>query len=120
MTGTAAIVGDLLAECDSHGIRLALAGDGGLEIDSPQNALTPELLDRLKAHKAELLAILRTKNPFARNRNVKAERTSGPADASPGPTCRDSRHPAGAIPWACGATDSAPVGGRARLPVRFG
>jgi hypothetical protein len=59
MTGTAAVLADLLAECDAHGIRLALADGGGLEIDAPQNALTPELLARLKAHKAELLAVLR-------------------------------------------------------------
>lgn len=50
---------DLLAECEAHGIRLALAGDGGLTIDAPQYALTPDLLDRLKSHKVELLAMLR-------------------------------------------------------------
>jgi hypothetical protein len=50
---------DLLAECEDHGIRLTLAGDGGLTIDAPQYALTLDLLDRLKAHKAELLAMLR-------------------------------------------------------------
>jgi hypothetical protein len=50
---------DLLAECKAQGIRLALAGDGGLAIDAPQDALTPDLLDRLKANKAELLAMLR-------------------------------------------------------------
>jgi hypothetical protein len=59
MTGTAAVLADLLAECDAHGIRLALADGGGLEIDAPQNALTPKLLSRLKAHKADLLAMLR-------------------------------------------------------------
>jgi hypothetical protein len=46
---------DLLAECEAHGIRLTLAGDGGLSIDAPQDALTPDLLDRLKAHKADVL-----------------------------------------------------------------
>jgi hypothetical protein len=49
---------DLLAECEAHGIRLTLADDGGLSIDAPQDALTPELLGRLKAHKAELLALI--------------------------------------------------------------
>jgi TubC N-terminal docking domain len=53
MTGTHT---DLLAECKALGIRLTVAGDGGLSIDAPQDALTPDLLDRLKAHKAELLA----------------------------------------------------------------
>lgn len=56
MTGTRAILADLLAECDAHGIRLALADAGGLTIDAPQDALTPDLLDRLKARKAQLLA----------------------------------------------------------------
>jgi hypothetical protein len=49
---------DLLAECEAHGIRLTLAGDGGLAIDAPQNALTPDLLDWLKSHKAELLKVI--------------------------------------------------------------
>ena len=59
MTGTPSTLADLLAECDAHGIRLLPADDGGLTIDAPQDALTPDLLDRLKAHKAELLAMLR-------------------------------------------------------------
>ncbi len=56
MTRTPSTLADLLADCDAHGIRLALADGGGLEIDAPQDALTPDLLARLKAHKAELLA----------------------------------------------------------------
>lgn len=56
MTGTPA---EVLADCEAHGIRLALADGGGLEIDAPQEALTPERLARLKAHKAGLLALLR-------------------------------------------------------------
>ena len=54
MTGLA----ELLADCDAHGIRLLPAGDGGLTIDAPQDALTPAMLARLKARKAELLASL--------------------------------------------------------------
>ena len=49
---------ELLADCDAHGIRVLPAGDGGLTIDAPQDALTPDLMKRLKAHKAELLARL--------------------------------------------------------------
>jgi len=59
MIGTPSMLADLLAECDAHGVRLLLAGDGGLTIDAPHEALTPDLLGRLKAHKAELLALLR-------------------------------------------------------------
>ena len=50
---------DLLAECDAHGIRLYAAAMADLTIDAPQDALTPDLLGRLKAHKADLLAIVR-------------------------------------------------------------
>jgi hypothetical protein len=50
---------ELLADCDARGIRLVPAGDGGLTIDAPKDALTPDLIGRLKSHKAELLAILR-------------------------------------------------------------
>jgi len=49
---------DLLADCDANNIRLAANGDK-LEIDAPRDALTDDLLARLRAHKAELLAILR-------------------------------------------------------------
>jgi len=59
MSGEPSTLADLLADCDAHGIRLALADGGGLEIDAPQDVLTPDLLARLKAHKAELLAMLR-------------------------------------------------------------
>jgi len=50
---------ELLADCDARGIRLHPAGDGGLTIDAPQEALAPDMMARLKAHKAELLALLR-------------------------------------------------------------
>ena len=50
---------ELLAECDANGIRFVVASDGGLTIDAPQSALTPDLLERLKTNKADLLALLR-------------------------------------------------------------
>jgi len=50
----------LIADCDTQSIRLLPVGNGGLTIDAPQDALTPDLLDRLKAHKVELLAMLRS------------------------------------------------------------
>ena len=59
MTGATSTLADLLAECDDHGIRLLLAGDGGLTIDAPEDTLTPDLLDRLKANKADVVAMLR-------------------------------------------------------------
>lgn len=58
MTDPPAVLADLLAECEAQGVRLALADGGGLGIDAPQDALTPELLARLKSHKGELLRLL--------------------------------------------------------------
>ena len=51
---------ELLADCDARGIGLEPTGDGNLAIDAPQDALTPDLMGRLKTHKAELLEALRT------------------------------------------------------------
>ncbi len=51
-------VSQLLATCDSLGIRLLPDVDGGLSIDAPQDALTPELLQQLVANKVDLLAHL--------------------------------------------------------------
>lgn len=48
---------DLIADCRAKGVCL-LPSDGGLTIDAPQDVLTPNLLDQLKTHKAEILAIL--------------------------------------------------------------
>ena len=48
---------ELLEDCDTRGIRLYPASDGGLTIDAPQAALTPDMMARLKTHKAELLAL---------------------------------------------------------------
>ena len=57
----------LVAECDALAIRLLPAGDGGLIIDAPRDALTPELLARLKTHKGDVLALLgRPATPAAR------------------------------------------------------
>jgi hypothetical protein len=48
-------VSQLLATCDSLGIRLLPDVDGGLSIDAPQDALKPELLQQLVANKVNLL-----------------------------------------------------------------
>ncbi len=59
MSDARSIIADLLADCDAHGIRLGIADDNGLAIDAPKDALTPDLIARMKAHKADLLAVLR-------------------------------------------------------------
>lgn len=51
------IVADLLAECHAKDIVLQ-SNAGRLDIDAPGDALTPELLARLREHKAELIASL--------------------------------------------------------------
>lgn len=69
MTRTPSTLDELLADCDAHAIRLALAGCGGLEIDAPSDALTPDLLARLKAHKGDLLAFLARRDTAAEGRS---------------------------------------------------
>jgi len=56
---------ELLADCDARGIRLLPSSDGGLTLDAPQDALTPDLLARLKTYKADLLALLRPAHEVA-------------------------------------------------------
>jgi ribosomal protein L37AE/L43A len=48
---------EVLAECHARNIMLQAHG-GRLDIDAPGDALTPDLLARLQAHKPELLAML--------------------------------------------------------------
>ena len=60
MTGAALALDQLLADCEAQDVRLFLAGDDSLTIDAPDNALTPELLERLKTHKSALLDRLHT------------------------------------------------------------
>jgi TubC N-terminal docking domain len=77
MTGTPATLADLLSEYDDHGIRLLIAGDDGLTIDAPEDALTPDLLARLKAHKTELLSLLGATAPWLRDEWVLRPNASG-------------------------------------------
>lgn len=58
MTNTISALGELLAICHAHSIRLIPNDAGNLIIDAPQGMLTPELLEQLKVQKAALLAHL--------------------------------------------------------------
>ncbi|MEX0701297.1 MAG: hypothetical protein WD069_04310 [Planctomycetales bacterium] len=49
---------ELLARCRALDIRLLPVGDGELTIDSPAGSLSPDLIERLKASKREVLALL--------------------------------------------------------------
>jgi len=55
-------VAEILLECATHGIRLVPDAGMGLTVDAPQDVLTPELIDRLRANKDGLLAILAPKS----------------------------------------------------------
>lgn len=57
---------ELLIECAAQGVYLHPDGDGGLAINAPRGVLTPGMVDRLKARKAELLAVLRSEVDDAR------------------------------------------------------
>jgi hypothetical protein len=54
---------ELMSECLTLGIRLNVTRDGRVAIDAPKDALSPELLERVRTHKAELLEKLGTKGP---------------------------------------------------------
>ena len=49
----------LMADCEARDIRLSPDSEDGLTIDAPKDALTPDLIQRLKSHKGDLLAMLR-------------------------------------------------------------
>ena len=49
-------VGAMVEELERLGVKLRVAG-GDLEYEGPERAITPELLERLKAYKADLIAI---------------------------------------------------------------
>jgi hypothetical protein len=46
----------LLEELERLSVDLRVIG-GDLEYEGPEEAITPELLERLKAHKADLMAV---------------------------------------------------------------
>lgn len=49
----------LVADCGAGEVRLSFAGEDELRIDAAPKALTSDLMERLKLHKAELLKMLR-------------------------------------------------------------
>lgn len=56
-------VAELMSECLTRGIRLKVTHDGRVTIDAPKDALSPELLERVRTHKVELIEQLGTKAP---------------------------------------------------------
>ncbi len=80
MTDARSPAAELLASCDARGIRLLVADNGGLAIDAPGDALAPDLLVQLRAHKAALLAVLQSPPKLAPGRG------SATIDARANPT----------------------------------
>jgi tubulysin polyketide synthase-like protein len=64
----------LLEELERLGVELRAAGDD-LEYEGPEEAITPELLERLKAHKAGLLVACGKTNVGTREGRNLAETT---------------------------------------------
>ncbi len=58
MTNTISTPSKLLAECHARGIQLIPNDAGDLTVDAPAGVLTPDLMERLRAQKAELIAHL--------------------------------------------------------------
>lgn len=58
MNATDRRLDDLLAELSRFDVRLTPTGDGGLTIDAPEGTLTPDLIERLKTLKWDLIAQL--------------------------------------------------------------
>ncbi|MFO0897983.1 MAG: hypothetical protein U0836_11220 [Pirellulales bacterium] len=68
---------ELLATCVDLHVTLVPTGDGHLAVDAPKAVVTPEFLNRIKAHKAGLLAALQSiPDPFADWRE-RADPTTG-------------------------------------------
>lgn len=102
---------ELLAECDAHGIRLVPAGDGGLTVDAPAGCLTPDLVERLRAHKAELLAALAARHAdqptTAAGAAVRADESADAEPFGPDGWPADSIDPAAVPPCSkCGTLEA--------------
>ncbi len=72
----------LLMDCEARGIRLLPVGEDGLTIDAPKDVLTSDLIQRLKAHKGDLLAMLRPEADTPAIDLTHANGTAEPVDDS--------------------------------------
>lgn len=58
MSPTPSPLAALFAECDARGVELCINADGRLTVDGPEDAVTPDLVARLKANKLDVLLVL--------------------------------------------------------------
>ncbi len=67
---------DIITRCAKAGIQLNPTPEGKLHYKAPQEAITPELVSLLKAHKPEILAALRRQqSPATANAAARLART---------------------------------------------
>lgn len=58
MSATPSPLAALFAECDARGIELCIDADSGLAVDGPEDAVTPDLVERLRTRKTDILLVL--------------------------------------------------------------
>ena len=75
-------VGAMVEELNHLGVKLRVA-DGDLEYEGPEKAITPELLERLKAYKADLIAICAKAETVAKEGRKPGEDVRMQATADP-------------------------------------
>jgi hypothetical protein len=68
------LVGELLYQISERGVTLRCARAQGRLHYSPKDALEPELLDELRAHKQEIMQILREDEEMRRTGVIQSER----------------------------------------------
>ncbi len=57
---------ELVAELRGKDVRLSVAGPDRLHVNAPERVVTPELVDALRQHKADIIAELRRRDAEAR------------------------------------------------------
>jgi len=81
---------ELVDECKSLGIVLTPTDDSSITVDGPTGSLTPELIDRIKGHKKDILRFLQ---PHQEESAITIQPPSQPETGPAAPQCR------------CGSTD---------------
>ena len=95
----------LLEELNHLGVELQAVGDT-LEYEAPEETITPMLLKQLKAHKADLLAVLRNAETVVEEDRQPAEAASKQTSSSPEApkllaTGWEAKERCGKIIWKC-------------------
>ena len=104
-----------LSELLKLGIIASIGGDGGLQLDAPKGALTPDLIERIRHHKPSLIAEIQTAREVGELgelhflcRNPAGEELT-PADDVHRETPSDTAPPIRATRWLLHHTDREPM-----------